>query len=534
MKNLNPFKKFAKTPAALITNGGKNAVIYTRVSTKEQAETNKSLDTQKKYCEEFAVKHNFKVLGCFGGTYESAASDERKKFQEMLKYVEKSKEKISFIIVYSFDRFSRTGANAIYITDQLKNKGILVVSVMQGAMSDSPTETFQRNMYFLFSQLDNDQRRQKTIDGMYEKLKRGYWMGRPPIGYDMIKLTREQSIEEQKITPNAKGEIIKKMFHWKADEGLTNIQIVERCNAMGFKIAMPRLTEIFQNPFYCGIMSHKTLKDEVVYGNHEPLISEELFLRANELTNKHRHGYKMKFEDENIPMKGFIRCTCGCKMTGYENKKRHLHYYKCQRIGCSNNINVKFCHDKFKEMLHAFHVAPHIIPQLKDQLRITYDSMNQGNKEQEALLLRQSTKVQNKVAIITERFALGEIDREIHDQYKGKYQEEINSINGEIDNTSRTLSNIDLFIDYSITISQNINKIWENGSYTMKQQVQYLVFPEGITFNKKNGTYLTSRVNSVFAYFTGITSISGGIKKEQGGEITPLFACVPGAGIEPA
>ena len=47
-------------------------MIYTRVSTKEQADTNQSLETQKKYCLQYALKNDLNVLGFFGGTYESA------------------------------------------------------------------------------------------------------------------------------------------------------------------------------------------------------------------------------------------------------------------------------------------------------------------------------------------------------------------------------------------------------------------------------------------------------------------------------
>ena len=59
------------------TNNRKKAIIYTRVSTKEQADNNTSLTTQKKYCEEYAVKNGFEVVEYFGGTYESAKTDER-------------------------------------------------------------------------------------------------------------------------------------------------------------------------------------------------------------------------------------------------------------------------------------------------------------------------------------------------------------------------------------------------------------------------------------------------------------------------
>jgi DNA invertase Pin-like site-specific DNA recombinase len=53
------------------------------------------------------------VMEYFGGTFESAKSDERKEFQKMLTYVKRNKE-IDTIIVYSYDRFSREPIIRIY------------------------------------------------------------------------------------------------------------------------------------------------------------------------------------------------------------------------------------------------------------------------------------------------------------------------------------------------------------------------------------------------------------------------------------
>ena len=47
MNTLQDFKKFSPEKKSIGNN--KNAIIYTRVSTKEQADTNTSLETQKKY-----------------------------------------------------------------------------------------------------------------------------------------------------------------------------------------------------------------------------------------------------------------------------------------------------------------------------------------------------------------------------------------------------------------------------------------------------------------------------------------------------
>ena len=106
-----------------------NCVIYTRVSTKEQAENNLSLGTQMKACEEYAQKYCINIVNYFGGTYESAKTDERKEFVRMLSFVKRSKEKIRWIVVYNVDRFSRTGANGIYIANELKKQGISILSV---------------------------------------------------------------------------------------------------------------------------------------------------------------------------------------------------------------------------------------------------------------------------------------------------------------------------------------------------------------------------------------------------------------------
>ena len=52
-KTENKLKQFAKGKLTTTAELGiQNCVIYTRVSSKEQADTNQSLEWQKKYCDE--------------------------------------------------------------------------------------------------------------------------------------------------------------------------------------------------------------------------------------------------------------------------------------------------------------------------------------------------------------------------------------------------------------------------------------------------------------------------------------------------
>ncbi len=151
MRNLKQFEEFAKGKPQKTESSNNTCVIYTRISTREQAENNMSLDTQRRAYDKYAKKLGYTIMAYFGGTYENAKTDERKEFNHMLSFVQKSREKISNIIVYSVDRFSRSGANAIYITEQLKQTRISVLSVSQPTDVSTPSGSLQQNIQFIFT-----------------------------------------------------------------------------------------------------------------------------------------------------------------------------------------------------------------------------------------------------------------------------------------------------------------------------------------------------------------------------------------------
>jgi hypothetical protein len=49
-----------------------------------------------------------------------------------------------------------------------------------------------------------------------------------------------------------------------------------------------------------------------------------------------------------------------------------------------------------------------------------------------------------------------------------------------------------------LNIAENISQLWISSDYYEKQQLQYLVFLEGMLYDKKNDTVRTIRVNTLF------------------------------------
>lgn len=533
MSNLNQFKKFAKGSKQITQILGLNSVIYTRVSSKEQAETNKSLEWQKKYCEDYAGKNSLRVLGYFGGTYESAMTDERKEFNRMIKFVKNVKEKVSCILVYSLDRFSRSGENAIYISSELQKQGIRIIAVTQPMDTSTHSGTLQQNIHFIFSKYDNDLRRQKCVDGMREKLKRGDWLGAVPTGYsyDRSNGNHGQKGAIQKIIINEKGEILKKAFYWKL-EGLSHPQIIDKLKTLGLTVPIQTLTDIFRNPFYCGFIAHNFLEGELIVGNHPPLISQEIFKKVNNMNKP--DGYHQIKENENLPLRQFMHHSkCGTTLTGYLVVKKKLYYYKCNKRGCKCNKSAKSLHYMFIELLKKYRVDSTYVGLLKEQLELTYLNLTEKNTDLKKVLTVELNAVQSKLNSIRERFAIGEIDRNLHDEMTAKFNAEKTLKEAEIEKTGFRVSNLQKLVEYTVTLSTKLHTTWQLSDYTEKQNLQKTIFPEGLQYNRESDDYRTPRVNRVFEF---IACLSGNSDNKKNGSFDYYLEnsrSVPRVGIEP-
>ncbi|WP_103071875.1 recombinase family protein [Aquimarina sediminis] len=527
MTDLQQFQIFAKKNNQKIVTNNK-AVIYTRVSDVKQKD-NTSLESQKEICTEFALKNGYEICAYFGGTHESAKTDERKAYKEMLTFVKR--KRITNIIVHSLDRYSRTGGLAIATVENLKKKGIKVLSISQNVDSDTPTGTFMQNFHLLYSRYDNDIRREKTITGMRHRLLNGYYMGVAPLGYKNARNKQNIPI----IVPNENANYIEKIFSWKVNQNLSNVEIIDKLKLQGLTIYKQRLTDIFRNPTYCGLLSHSLLDGKVVKGNHQPIISKEMFLRANGIQSKNYQNYSHKKENDNLPLKTFAYCSsCKSPLTGYIVKKKKLYYYKCKTVGCSCNRSSRALHEQFKRLLSCFEIEKKYIAPLKKQLGYTFDHYFKVQKDNTPNLKYSLATIKNKIDKTQERFVLGEIDITLYDKFNSKFEEEKRAIEKELKNNTLKSSNLTKYVDNCIKLFSNLNKIWELSDYVGKQELQKLLFPEGITYNREKDSVRTNLVNPILEITSSLSKLYSKNKSGQVVDFTNLSACVTSAGFKPA
>lgn len=538
------FKAFAKGYDKKTSNN-REVLIYTRVSSKDQ-QKNMSLETQLDQARVFARAHNLVEIGVFGGTYESASGDiTRKEFNRLLDFIRKSKKKPYAILLNTINRFSRTGGSAVSLATELVE--VMKVHLIDVSTGNS-TETEQGKLVIyhdlLKARQENIDRLKHTIPGMMKHIKNGHWLGNAPKGYDhfgpKVKDMKYYS-REQKIVLNEEGKLLKKAWQWKL-QGERDFMILQRLEDLGLKLTKQMLSAIWRNPFYCGISNHRMLDGVVTRGKWEKMVSEQDFLMVQEILKGNNFGYKHEKANPNRPLTAFVSCSCcGNKLTGYEVKKKGVHYYKCQ--GCTGgSINAlttpkakaKGANDLFVEHLQHYELSERFIGAFKEQMKLTYELLSGEAKEDNALLQKELDKVESELKTIQISKMMNMVDNfELYEEMKSKLESKISALRQKMGEGSNELSNLEKYISQSVIIAKNISKYWSNSGIEMKKRLQELVFPSGLVLDLKNRQYLTTEVNSVFEFSSRISRLVEGEKENGSEKNSEPSSVVAGTGLEP-
>lgn len=505
MANLDAFQKFGLGSPKQTHEDNNRCVLYTRVSTKDQ-EDNTSLANQARVCREYCLRNDLHIVKEFGGKSESAREGRaRKEYENLLAFARKKSNNIKYIVFYSYDRFSRQGGKGIYDKDQLRKQGIHIKSATQPIDTESPTGSMMEDFQLLISKADNDLRRSKCVAGQIARLRDGHWVHHAPIGYRWDRNNRIVVIDEEK------GPLVKKLFMMKYnDPNLTWKEIRLEIKKKGLYIPPQTVSRMIRNPFYCGLITDNLLEGEIVEGVHEPIVSKEVFLTVSgEKPQKSTLGWRSDEFNNHLPLKRFLHCdNCGKPLTGYVVKAKGIHYYKCKTKGCCTNKNANKLNGMFLDQLNEFTIDEKLKPLIAQELYATIMDHQKEAIQNESRLKGRITELEQQMKKLKKRFVLeGVINREEYDEFAQILLEEKQGILDELENTALNSSNLQEEVVQAVEIASNLPAFWENGDYRTKQRLQQMVYPEGMTYNKKTDSVRTKRVNEVIRQSSLLSSI---------------------------
>src|SRR5687768_3658142 len=205
------------------------AVIYVRVSTKEQTE-NLSLSTQLKACEEYCERQGFEVLERFREEGESAKTADRTELQKLLQFCRTNKGRVQFVVVFNLTRFAREKYDHFALRAHLKSLGISLRSATE-PIDDTSTGKLMEGVLAAFAQFDNDVRSERTRGGMRAALELGRWTFLAPLGY----LNAPRRTGKSLIPDPERAPLVRRAFQDFATGRCTKDEVRKRAIALGLR-----------------------------------------------------------------------------------------------------------------------------------------------------------------------------------------------------------------------------------------------------------------------------------------------------------
>ncbi|MHB0970353.1 MAG: recombinase family protein [Thermoanaerobaculia bacterium] len=481
------------------------AVIYTRVSTEKQA-GGTSLDIQEEACRKFVESKLWVLDAVFREEGESAKTLDRPEFQKMQRYVARKNSGINVLVVYDLSRFSRDTADHLAVRAYLRNHGVELQTVVQ-PLEDTSSGRFLETILSAVGQFDNDQRRDKTVLGMQQALRDGYWQWKAPIGY-------VNSHERHNAIPSPHpvyGPLLRQALIDFSTGGYTKRGLLDRLNAQG--MLTPRGNPLtpqtfhacFTNKFYAGIVASPKYQIEAI-GKHEALITFDVYDRNQQVLSGKRGSVKggsKAHDSEDFPLRRFVRCGI-CKMpltaSFSTGRSERYGYYHCRGYRDHGALSVRkeVLESMFLDEVRRITPEPKMFRLFQKVVQSRYLNLRM---EAESLSKRNAGELQqirDKKSRLLDGWMSGVIsDGDFKGERSKLEDSEQRIMQRTVDGVAISKTTLDDLLRTAEDVLRNPAKLWENGDLTTRLRIQAVLFPQKLTFaDEKFGTVVTARIFS--------------------------------------
>jgi len=480
------------------------AVIYIRVSDQSQIDNN-SLETQLKTCKIYAQNNNYEVVQIFREEGMSAKHMQtRPEMRNLIEYCTIKKNKISAVILYKMDRWSRNVEEGLLVESLLAKYGVAVIPATE-ITEQNPIGKAVRTILMTMGQLDNELKGERVRDNMKTMFKNGLWCWKPRMGYKRPFKTKEENKGKTMIIDDRLGEILRALFIKASETNTSKKYLADYINSIGFKEiygtkADGRLvSRTIKDSFYYGYMYAPKWK-EYAWGKHEPLITQDIWERAN--TNLFGRKRKNKFQDNTLyPLKGILCCsTCSRTMTSSNPKgtsKNYL-YYECHNSRCSKKerIGIDNAHKEFIALLGSIQPSERVLKLFNHLVFSEWDKSIEDKKREAKILDAQIDGLDEKLTGIAESNMKHILTDEEAQIRADEYRKEIAVLRVE-----RSEIRIDQYDQEAVrsfieNFLVHIDRLWIQIELSHKQALQSAIFPENIF--AENGKVRTNGLASTF------------------------------------
>jgi len=313
------------------------AIIYARVSSKEQEDTGYSLEAQESLLKSYSDREGYELKKVFRAAESASGKQIRKMFAEMFEYA--TEEGVQVILCEKIDRLTRNLKDAATASDWILAEDDREIHFVKENFVVSKNtrahENFVWDMKVAMARFYVNNLSEEVRKGQRQKSLDGWLPTKPPLGYKTI----GEKGHKIHVIDEAVAPYIQKMFEMYASGNYSIKKIGQEMYDLGLRsrggmrVVKSKIHKILGDIFYTG----KFLwKDKTFQGKHEPIISQDLYEQVQEKLTRSKSPYYNKHHRE---LQGKIFCGNCSKTVSWERQKGVLY-------GCCKNCKSQMAKER--------------------------------------------------------------------------------------------------------------------------------------------------------------------------------------------
>ncbi len=539
----------------------KRVAAYCRVSTENEDQAN-SFESQQRYFRQYIERNpDWELYEIFAD--EGISGTNTKKRKEFNRMIARAKNgDFDLIITKEISRFARNTLDSIYYTRDLKKHGVGVIFLNDNINTLDGDAELRLAIMSSIAQEESRKTSERVKWGQKRQMEQGVVFGRSMLGYD---------VRDGKMYINEEGaKVVRLIFHKFVCEGKGTHVIARELREEGIEPMRVKewqntvILRIIRNEKYCGdlvqkktytpdFLSHEKKYNRgqeefvIIKDHHEPIISRELFDKANRILDAKSLSQEGKAKHSNrYPFSGKIKCgRCGASYVArYKTRKDGSRYkaWRCYEAANHGRPHIDKagnqigCSGESIRNEDAIYLLYLVCRELKinrqkvvDNLTKTIDAVMQidlTGTSMSALSEKIEEAKKKRIGLI-DLYTSGDIDKSEFTALRSKYDEDIEKLKSTAEGIegqqTMILKQQELMADIKDTIDELINGIQYEDEY-------YIQILDKMVVGDKNhiDVYLKMLPHKwSFTVAKGVTGALETLKKAEASENSISKASLP-------
>ncbi len=470
----------------------KKAVMYVRVSSKEQAEQGFSPEAQRVALYDFARRNGFEVAKEFEEA-ETAKDSRRKEFAAMLAYV-KAKD-IKHILVEKTDRLHRNFTDYVAIEELTDNFGVTVWLVKEGGSIGKDSRASDKLMHGLKTVLAKgfiDNLKEEVKKGFDIKISHGEYPRQAPLGYLNAKdpLNPKHNIV---IPDPANRQLIVKMFEYYASGIYSMKSLITKLEAEGLTLNLPPVIKsgklyvstvqrCLVNTFYVGRFEWN---GKMIQGSYEPLIASELWAKVQDVISGRNLNMRKEHNVMPFAYKGMFTCGVCARSITAEKAKGRYNYYHCTKYNTNCDqpwVKEETIDERFDKLTNILKISDAGVAFVTAALKQSLSQKREGEDKAFESLVADQTRLKKRIDALYEDRLDKKITESFYDAKFADYTKQLESLEVRMAKHNRADISYYQFGCRILELAENAEKLAKEATPDEKRELaQFLLSNSKLT-----------------------------------------------------